>query len=372
MDFEKLVYSIQSTSNQLQQSAIKAVNIHLTIRNWLIGYYIVTFEQQGEDRARYGAKLLQNIATTLNKDSFSYRNLKLFRQFFIEYPQIGQTVSAQLKAIDDSDQMLLNQDFNDILSIRQTLSAQLDTGSIQIPPEKLLAKLSFSHFSLLMPIKDNLKRVFYEMEVIKGTWSVNELKRQINSLYFERCEMSLKPEKLSEITQEKSEQNSCNQIIKTPFVFEFLGLKAFDVIEEKDLESALISHLQEFLLELGDGFCFEARQKRILIDEEYYFVDLVFYHRILKCHVLIELKTDVFKSEYASKLNTYVAYYNDEIKLEDDNPTIGILLCTEKGKKLVDYALAGMDKNLFVSKYLVELPTEQQFVDFIMGELKNI
>ena len=184
--------------------------------------------------------------------------------------------------------------------------------------------------------------------------------------------MSLNPEKLSQITHEKAEINNHNELIKSPFVFEFLGLKSHEAILENDLEAGLVEHLQDFMLEMGYGFCFEARQKRILIDEEYYFVDLVFYHRVLKCHILLELKTDIFKSEYASQLNTYVAYFNAEVKREDDNPTIGILLCTQKGKKLVDYALAGMDKNLFVSKYLVELPTEEQFIAFIKSDLQNI
>lgn len=371
MKFEKLVKSIQSTSEHLLQNAVKAVNIHLTIRNWIIGYYIVTFEQQGEDRARYGENLLQNLAKSLNQDSFSYRNLKLFRQFYFEYPQIGQTVIAQLKTIDTNNKIIENKLFNDDSLIRQTPSAQLN-DQLQISPDKLVTRLSFSHFVLLMSIKENLKRVFYEIEAIKGTWSVNELKRQISSLYFERSGMSQNPEKLRALTNVQSEISRSNQIIKNPFVFEFLGLKVQEVIEERDLESALISHLQNFLMELGDGFCFEARQKRILIDDEYYFIDLVFYHRILKCHVLIELKTDVFKSDYASQLNTYVAYYNSEVKRNDDNPTVGILLCTEKGKKLVEYALAGMDKNLFVTKYLMELPSEQQLIKFVTNELKSI
>jgi hypothetical protein len=143
------------------------------------------------------------------------------------------------------------------------------------------------------------------------------------------------------------------------------------LVEEKELESALINHLQEFIQELGIGFCFEARQKRILIDDEYYFTDLVFYHRILKCHILIELKIDAFKHEHLSQLNTYVAYYNAEIKRQDDNPTIGILLCTEKGKKLVEYATAGMDNQLFVSKYLLELPQKEQLEAFLNKEVNE-
>jgi hypothetical protein len=169
--------------------------------------------------------------------------------------------------------------------------------------------------------------------------------------------------------QQKIIPESANDAIKSVYLFDFMGLNSNELIEEKDLESALLNHLQEFIQELGLGFCFENRQKRILIDDDYFFADLVFYHRILKCHVIIELKIDAFKHEYLSQLNTYVAYYNAEVKLSDDNPAIGILLCTEKGKKLVEYATAGMDNQLFVSKYLLELPKKEQLEAFITYEL---
>lgn len=378
MNFDFLTNTILETHTSLQQSAVKAINIHLTIRNWLIGFYIVEFEQKGEDRAKYGEKLMESLSIKLNNKSLSESNLKVFRQFYLAYPQIGQSVIAQLQnlgfTLPPIRQSLIvelqntdNQVFNKNESIVNT-----ESNVPQVPPEKILTKLSYTHLVQLFPISNPLKRTFYEIQAIKGTWSVSELKRQIASLYFERSGMSTNPEKLSQITHEKAEINNHNELIKSPFVFEFLGLKSHEAILENDLEAGLVEHLQDFMLEMGHGFCFEARQKRILIDEEYYFVDLVFYHRILKCHILLELKTDIFKSEYASQLNTYVAYFNAEVKREDDNPTIGILLCTQKGKKLVDYALAGMDKNLFVSKYLVELPTEEQFVSFINSDLQNI
>ena len=153
-------------------------------------------------------------------------------------------------------------------------------------------------------------------------------------------------------------------------LFDFLGLKTQQLLEEKELETALLNHLQEFIHELGLGFCFEERQKRILIDDEYFFADLVFYHRILKCHVIIELKVDAFKHEHLSQLNTYVAFYNDQVRRTDDNPAIGILLCTEKGKKLVEYATAGMENQLFVSKYMLQLPKKEELEAFIQKELK--
>ena len=238
--------------------------------------------------------------------------------------------------------------------------------------EKIISQLSYTHIEQLLPIQDPLKRAFYEVECIKGIWSVRELKRQINSLYFERCGMSLKPELLSEITQKNIRPATPSEMVKSVYIFEFLGLKVKDAAEEKDLETALLDHLQEFMLEMGHGFCFEYRQKRILIDDEYFFVDLVFYHRILKCHVIVELKIDAFKQEHMGQLNTYVAFYNAEVKREDDNPAIGILLCTEKGKKLVEYATAGMDQQLFVSKYLLELPKKEQLEAFIQKELEKL
>jgi predicted nuclease of restriction endonuclease-like (RecB) superfamily len=195
---------------------------------------------------------------------------------------ISQTPSEQFQNFE-----------NQILTIVQTPSAQFAGTAItdlQVTPDKLINRLSFSHLTLLLPISEPLKRTFYEIECMKGNWSVSELKRQINSLYFERSGMSKHPEKLSRIVQENAEALLPADIIKSPFTFEFLGLKAKDVVYESDLEQALIDNLEAFLLELGHGFCFEAKQKRILIGDQYYFIDLVFYHRVLKCHVLIDLK----------------------------------------------------------------------------------
>ncbi len=376
MNFDLLTNSILDTHTSLQNSAVKAVNTHLTIRNWLIGFYIFEFEQKGEDRAKYGIGLIDAISEKLNHiNGIDRRSLFRFRTFYLSYSYFSSFIKT-LPIIHSLPPIFID---NLIVGSTPLLEADTKVGStpllqntVKIPAEKLLSKLSYSHIEQILAFDNPLKRTFYEMEAIKGTWSVSELKRQFASLYFERSGMSVNPEQLSEITNEKAVKYNAKDFIKSPFVFEFLGLKAHEAILESDLEAALVENLQSFILELGHGFCFEDRQKRIIIDDEYYFVDLVFYNRILKCHILIDLKTDSFKPEYASKLNTYVAYYNAEIKLPDDNPTIGILLCTEKGKKLVDYALAGMDKNLFISKYLVELPTEQQFISFITNDLKKL
>jgi predicted nuclease of restriction endonuclease-like (RecB) superfamily len=379
MKFEQLVSTIQQTHYALQESAVKAINKHLTIRNWLIGLYIIEFEQNGEDRAKYGEKLLQKLAEDLSSDSLSYRNLKLFRQFHLAYPQIGKVAIDYWQNTDSILEIGLPKDVqnveNQIFAIRQSAIAQfkmMPDNPLQVPPLKLISKLSYTHLVQLLPIESSIKRTFYEIETIKGNWSVSELKRQIHSLYFERSGMSNNPEALSQIVQTNAEPTSVSDIIKSPFTFEFLGLKAKDVVYESDLEQALIEHLEAFILELGHGFCFEARQQRILIGDEYYHIDLVFYHRILKCHVLFELKIEAFNHEHIGQLKTYVNYYKKEVQRPDDNPPVGILLVTHKNESLVEYAIADSDYELFVSKYLIELPTKEQLNAFILKELKRL
>lgn len=376
LNFGSLVSVIEQTHQHFQQQAVNAVNVSLTVRNWLVGYYIVTFEQKGEDRAVYGSKLLSNLAeSSKNIKGFDERSFRNFRMFYKLYPHLQTYIASNLPSMPIwgslTTELSLNHE-NEDFAIMQSLTTESKSLDFLVPAEKIICQLSYSHIEQLLPIQDSLKRAFYEVECIKGIWSVRELKRQINSLYFERCGMSLKPELLSEITQKNIRPATPSEMVKSVYIFEFLGLKVKDAAEEKDLETALLDHLQEFMLEMGHGFCFEYRQKRILIDDEYFFVDLVFYHRILKCHVIVELKIDAFKQEHMGQLNTYVAFYNAEVKREDDNPAIGILLCTEKGKKLVEYATAGMDQQLFVSKYLLELPKKEQLEAFIQKELEKL
>ena len=358
MLFEKLLHSISHVHNTLQQSAVKAINRHITVRNWVIGCYIVEYEQKGEDRAKYGDGLTDRLAKQLNIKGLSSRNLRSCRLFYLTYPQLSEVIQ---------NESLMG------LSIWQKPSAKLvATSSVPlIPPKRLIESLSFSHFVLLLQIQDPIKRAFYELECMKGVWDTKILKRQISTLYFERSGMSKDPKRLSEIVQASIQPTNPMDIIKSPYTFEFLGLKAKDVVYEDDIEQSLIEHLQEFIMELGDGFCFEARQKTILIGDEYFFIDLVFYHRILKCHVLFEWKIDDFQHNYVGQLNTYVNYYKAKVVQPDDNPPIGILLVTDKSKTLVEYALAGMDNQLFVSKYLVQLPNKQQLLTFIEQELKQ-
>lgn len=375
MRFNQLINIISETHSTLQQKAASAVNQSLTVRNWLIGFYIVEFEQNGEDRAKYGDKLLENIAEkTRHIKGLSSRNFNLFRQFYNIYPQIMQTVSAQLQMSGfEKLRLVFTRSALPVPNIGQTLPAQSmvppDRESIGVNPRELINRLSFSQFVELIGIDDPLKRAFYEIECIKGNWSVRELKRQIGSLYFERSGLSRDKAKLSAYTQKKAAPLQPADVIRDPFFFEFLGLKDSNMVRESDLEQALLDNLQAFMLELGHGFCFEARQKRITIGDEYFFVDMVFYHRLLKCHVLIELKVEEFKHVNLAQLNTYLNYYKKNEKQEDDNPPVGILLCTDKNHALVEYATAGMDNNLFVSKYQLILPTKEELRKFVENEI---
>jgi predicted nuclease of restriction endonuclease-like (RecB) superfamily len=374
MNFELLIETISKTHSHFQQQAAKAVNVSLTLRNWLIGYYIVEFEQKGEDRAIYGTGLLNKLALEVKIKGLVSAELSRCRQFYFCYPQILGSLTQEfnnLLPLQILGSLTPKSQIEKSLPILRSPTTESKYGVSQLNGSELVSKMSFTHFVELIKIQDNLKRTFYELECIKGTWSVRELKRQINSLYFERSGMSIKPEILSEITQQKAEIANPSDIVKSVYAFEFLGLKAKDAVEENDLESALLDHLQDFMMEMGHGFCLEARQKKILIGDEYFFVDLVFYHRILKCHVLVELKVEDFNHHNIGQLNTYVNYFKANVMQSDDNPTVGILLVTNKNTALVEFATTGMDNKLFVSKYLLELPKKEILEAFITNELQK-
>src|ERR1700754_973666 len=253
------------------------------------------------------------------------------------------------------------------------LIRELPTPVLHIPENhylNLLSSISYTHFVELIRIEEPLKRLFYELECVKGTWSVKELKRQIGSLLYERTGLSRNKDELQALLHSKSQINIAPNIIRDPYIFEFIGLKRQEVLPEKEMEKALLDHLLEFLLELGKGFCFEARQKRIVIDNEHHFIDLVFYHRLLHCNILIELKTERFDYTHAGQLNMYLEYYKKYERVEGDNPPIGILLCTDKDQEHVEFATAGLDDKVFVSKYLIALPDKKELEQFIKMELQ--
>jgi predicted nuclease of restriction endonuclease-like (RecB) superfamily len=354
MDFDALVHTIADLHHRFQTEAVKAVNISLTLRNWMIGFSVKEYEQAGEDRATYGSRLFEQLSHRLRERvdlSYHPRELRRCRQFYEAYPQIRGALSPQFS------RLLPHHTGIEIWGTPSPESV--------MPADRLIASLSFSHFAELIEVDQPLKRAFYEIECIKGGWSVRELKRQIVSLYYERSALSRDKDALSRLAQGAAETSTPALAIRDPYVFEFLGLKPSEAMRESDLADALLDKLQEFLMELGRGFCLEARQKRILIGGEYFFVDLVFYHRIVKCHVLIELKVDGFKHEYLGQLNTYVTWFREHEMAADDNPPVGILLCTDKNHALVKYALAGMDNHLFVSKYELQLPGESDMRAFL-------
>jgi len=376
MNFDFLVSTIEQTHRHFQQQAAKAINIQLTLRNWLIGFYIVEFEQAGEDRAKYGTRLLEHLALSLKIKGLVAAELSRCRQFYKCYPQILGTLSQELnkllpKAIAKELPLQIGTFNQNVKRTPTPTETNGDLISSKQDSDTLLLKLSFSHFAELIKVENDVARAYYELECIQGTWSVRELRRQINSLYYERSRMSQNPDKLREAIALNSKTIAENDFIKSVYAFEFLDLNPKGVVEESDLEKALVDHLQEFMLELGHGFCLEARQKKILIGDTYFFIDLVFYHRILKCHVLVELKVDAFSHAHISQLNTYVNYYRKEVKTRLDKPPIGILLVTNKNHSLVEYATAGMDNRMFVSKYLLKLPSKELLEDFISSEIKD-
>lgn len=356
--FLNLVSVIKDIDIKLTAHAKKAVNMSLTLRNWLIGYYIHEYEMNGADRSRYGDNLLPALAerlTALNISNTNRRQLYRYLKFCRLYPSIVGAVSPQL---------VKTMPFGKINEKVGALSPLLRKRQ-----EEIISRLSYSHIEQIVDLDDETKRFFYEVECIRGGWSVRELERQINSLYYERTGLSKKKMKLSMMTQAKAEKEKSVLNIRDPYVFEFLGLKAKEVMAESQVEDALTDKLQEFLLELGHGFCFEARQKSILIGDEKGFIDLVFYHRVLKCHVLVELKLGKFSHENIGQLNTYVNWYKKNIMEKGDNPPVGMLLCTKKDHALVEYALAGMDNKLFVSRYKLELPKKEEMVRFMEKQI---
>jgi predicted nuclease of restriction endonuclease-like (RecB) superfamily len=238
--------------------------------------------------------------------------------------------------------------------------------------EQLIINIPYSHFIELIKIDDSIKRSFYELLILKTVPSVRELRRQIETLSYERLGLSADKETTWFSMQDKLKPVSGNDLVKSHYFFEFLNINNPELIEESELELGLISHLQEFIIELGNGFCFEARQKRILIGDEYFFIDLVFYHRILKCHVLIELKTEWVKHEHIGQLKVYLQHYKRTMRAPDDNPPVGILLVTGKNKTLVEYAVADADKEIFVSRYQLQLPDKKELERFIREEMRKL
>jgi predicted nuclease of restriction endonuclease-like (RecB) superfamily len=322
---ESIVTDIQSIINSARSNAIRSVDRERVVMYWQIGKRIFEEEQGGEDRAEYGTRLIKYLSEKLQPQfgrGFSTRNLNLFRQFFRVFP-IVQAVPAQL---------------------------------------------SWTHFTILLSMVTEEKREFYKVETIKNNWTSRQLERQLGSQLYERLLLSTNKESVLSVAKNEKQPTEPKDIIKDPLVLEFLGLKPAAAYYEKDLESAMITHLQEFMLELGNGFSFVARQKRIHLDGDDFFVDMVFYNRLLQCFVIIELKTRKITHGDLGQLQMYVNYYDRVEKLKYESPTVGILLCLEKNDTVVKFTLPEKS-NIFASKYQLYLPTAEQLSNEIHNEI---
>ena len=361
-NYDSLVRHIQSVGKALRQDAHVVINRNVTTRAWLTGYYIVEYEQHGSDRANYGDHLLQNLSKSLGGKSYSVTNLRSYRLFYSLYPELrpiigryilerfgqGKEIADEIAFLPSQIQQSLIAELRDerkqqsvtaesasfqgipiiTATSRDGFAMSLSDGSIKAVPQMLFDRLSFTHIVQLVHIEDSMQRAFYAIEAMRGPWSVRELQRQIDSNYYTRSGWSKKPELLSQKINGTAERPTFQENIKSPFCFEFLGLSAKDAIDETDLENAIVSHLKDFIMELGMGFCLEEEQKRLLIDDRYYKADLVFYHRILKCHCIVELKAHRLDYADIAQLNMYIEYYRKHYMQPDDNPPVGLLLCT--------------------------------------------
>lgn len=364
-DFAALVDAVSRVHDDCAAAVNRTVNTTLTLRNWAIGYYISEYELHGTDRATYGDGVIAALADGLAKRGISRcdrRELYRYRLFQKTYPQIVEAATPLL-----GDRVRWRGSVATVGTRSRTEIVESVTPQFSLSGQQLLNSLSFTHFAELIEIDDPLKRAFYEVECVRGNWSVRALKRQIATLYFERSGLSSDKKKIARMTHAVAEKAETRLAIRDPYIFEFLGLRAKDAASESDVEDALLDNLHEFLMELGYGFCLEARQKNIVIGKTRGFVDLVFYHRVLKCHVLIELKVDKFTHEHLGQLNTYVSWYRKHMMTEGDNPPVGLLLCTQKDHVLVEYATANMNNRLFVSKYQLELPKKEELERFLQA-----
>lgn len=361
---------IESIHTYFHDYAKRQVNYAYTLRNWLIGMYLFEVEQKGKERAEYGENLYRNIAKDLKSKKIkgmSYTFLNTCKQFYLCYSQIIQTVSEQSLLIE-------NQCIEIIQSVSEQFKLKDNSKSIKTisneNPSLFLSKVSYSHILEFVKISGDLQRSLYEIQTIKNNWTVRQLQREINSMLYERTGLSSNKEILLDKLKNDTISNF-SEIVKSPYILEFLNIPEKSSYSENDLETALIDNLQEFLIELGNGFCFEARQKRISFNNKHYRINLVFYHRILKCHILLDLKIGDFDHADAGQMNVYLNYYKENEMAANDNPPIGIILCSQKDNALVHYATGGLSQEIFVSKYMLQLPTEEELKNLIENDVKS-
>jgi predicted nuclease of restriction endonuclease-like (RecB) superfamily len=336
-NYPDLISELTFLIEQGRKAVVCYVNTALVATYWLIRRRIVEYEQKGKERAEYGEAILRRISEDLTKKfgrGFSFPQMKNIRQFYLTYREKGYTVSSQ------SDQT------------EQRIPRQAEIATFNTLSAKFF--LSWSHYCLLMRIEESFEREFYEAECIRGNWSVRQLDRQIQAMLYERTALSKRKQAVIAKAHEKPIILRPEEEIKDPYILEFLGLK--DEYSESVLEEALIKHLENFLLELGIGFTFVARQKRITLEGSHFRLDLLLYHRVLKCLVAIDLKVGEFNPGDAGQMNLYLNYLRDKEKLSDENDPVGLILCTGKKQTVVEYALGSISNKIFASKYKLQLP----------------
>lgn len=354
--YSSLIADLASFIEQGRKLAVRYVNTAMVVTYWLIGRRIVEYEQKGKERAEYGQELLQKLSQDLNRKfgrGFSTDNLEAMRHFYLSYPvRISETLSRKLEEQNSET------------------SSRNSATILAIHPLIERFTLSWSHYRLLIRLDEPLKREFYEAECIRGNWSVRQLDRQIQSMLYERTALSKRKLAVINKAHEKPIVLKPEDEIKDPYILEFLGLK--DEYSESQLEEALIKHLEHFLLELGIGFTFVARQKRITLEGSHYRLDLLLYHRILRCLIAIDLKIGEFTHADAGQMNLYLNYLKDKEKLPNENDPVGLILCSDKKKTVVEYALGGMSNKIFASKYRLQLPDPKVLKDEIEHEKQKL
>lgn len=398
MDFSTLVQDIHDISLSAQTVAARTVDHLATLRNWLIGAWIVEYEQYGADRAAYGEGLLEQLTNRLGRarvSGMSARNLKNFRQIALTWPELDplravhtllgthpQTAELQAppnRQTASADSALdLNPSSVAGLIRRVALGfpslAARAKAADKLPwqdaawTEKLFRTLTFSHLLELSRIETSLKRGFYELQVFKDGWAVRELKRQIQSMLYERAGLSRDKDAVLALSREGRLIETPATLLRDPYLFEFLGLPAPPAFSEAQLESALLNHLQEFLRELGKDFCFVDRQLRITVGGTHHHLDLLFFHRDLRCLVAVDLKIGEFDHRDAGQMHFYLNYIAENLSKPDENPPVGILLCAEKDAEKVHYATANLPRTVSVAKYLTALPSEQALARWLHEE----
>jgi predicted nuclease of restriction endonuclease-like (RecB) superfamily len=331
---------IRQILESARNNVVRTVNTTQVAANWLIGREIVLEDQSGSKRAKYGSQLLAEISFHLKKEyggGYSVDNLEVFRRFYLEFPNlISETLYRKSDGAVISETLYRKLPLPVDLPVTQTGYAEYEK---YWKPGLLHPNLSWSHYRKLLRVDKPAARPFYEIEAIKNNWSVRELERQINSLLFERLALSTDKKGLMRLAAKGHEVQKPEDIFKDPVVMEFLGLPESPKLVESTLEQALINNLQSFLLELGKGFAFVARQERLTLEGDHFYIDLVFYHTILKCYVLIDLKTGKLTHQDLGQLQLYVNYFDRERRTEGDNPTLGLILCTDKNDAVVKYTL---------------------------------